>query len=466
MQGAFRSIGIHTYGGDPNSATVIGDHGIYFPDYLQAFVLGGSEMKQGMKSSFPGKVRLVKIPPRNPRGHVNGVGPDSSLVNGLHKSGGVESFAPPESVPPPGEEAFNFSSLLKTVTSVAKTIPPDVLSTATGVLSCLGPVGVGVGMVTNIVVQGLASRAESGGAESWSPETAMAGLPERAALAQAALTALGALMQSPNTEFQVVGLKLAEIAEGKAKALKPQYEKAAALAAPLIKDYTLRLALDEINRLQDPKSYEKSVATVELAPTAASRTDLTSSTKVESFTESFVAATAPRGEDTETVTLIRNAFKAAKPFLLKGALYVAADQALQRAQERRRGAGLQPFRAGGDLSEVGAVQALMGEALLRALPEVNFREIRDTGYIQAMGRLAKKMIVKAVVMQPMLAQGLDQIVKEVEKEKGGFDTAGSPDLREDRESKTESSKPTKGLTEAEIRRNADALMVVIGGKEA
>ena len=243
------AIGVHVYGGDPNSASVIGMYGNPFLDYVAAFDLHARKVQLPGAASTPG-IQYVTVPTsktpdvlkgpvdltrggigrftrehgfdhsnyssdqtadygHNGTHHYNG----NHYGNGNHYSGGHESYAGhsghhrskhsptinvtrshdlysrPGNVVSSGHSLNEegFFDFLKQGVKIGGPLLNGVLST--GLPMVLGPLGGPVGALASVAISAAGKLAESHtGAESFGDPTE--GVAERAILAEAAFTAM------------------------------------------------------------------------------------------------------------------------------------------------------------------------------------------------------------------------------------------------------------------------------------
>ncbi|KAL4924714.1 trypsin-like serine peptidase [Aspergillus undulatus] len=249
-------IGVHTYGGARNLATVIGRHGHFFEQYIDALDEHGGH---GQRYESYERQRRQYQP------SYRGRGEDQELVN----------------------------QILKLVRDFPSAIPQDILS-PDGKLS-LGQLGVPAGAVANIALSAAANAVREDvdtDKNNFERDQAFDGIVERAILAEAALIAVQEMSPRLRQNEHIFDTITEVVTE-----LLPSIQQAGSTVINTAQEPILRLALDEI-RNKDRGTYttrSRSIPSFRQSRGTASRRGL--SNKEASFADA-VSETA-RDERTE-----------------------------------------------------------------------------------------------------------------------------------------------------------------------
>ncbi|KAH0541692.1 hypothetical protein FGG08_003855 [Glutinoglossum americanum] len=232
------SIGVHVYGGDVNSASVIGFKGVIFEDCLSAF--NAKPISAPIKKQIPG-VDFVRIPPTEsrkpfPAGTAGGWGENGETANGhrgqISRNNHME------------DEGFfdDFIPTLKSAVKIGAPIASNVLQAGLPIL--FGPIGAPIAALASVALRAAGKAAESSSAsESFSLNARQDdGLVERAILAEAALAGVMALNKKTLAEENLFS-KMKDVA----KVLSPVVKEAAPKVMGVITEPALRVALDTLN---------------------------------------------------------------------------------------------------------------------------------------------------------------------------------------------------------------------------
>ncbi|KAF9741765.1 glutamyl endopeptidase [Paraphaeosphaeria minitans] len=430
--GKYAAIGIHTYGGMPNSATVLGYYGVPLPPYLLAFNSRSAEVRED--PLYPnGEYRTVKIPSDYPSGPMPKVEKPAQTGAGTTTTTTTttvskESFPVASTTSP---EFINVGDIFKTVKGVVDKIGPQILSTAVTALPSLGgPVGSVMGAVANMAISAIADGLEER-KESWNPSETLAGTPERAIMEQATLDALISISKQKGQEALVDEIlsKMEPIVQQS----QQQFESLASVASPLLQDYTIRVALDALGRKSSPNDFPTTV-TVDPAPP---------STK-ESLTEAVVLSNAiiqhstslssesGKEEGLNLVDIIKRAGHFAKGAAYSGALSATATAVVQHANKKRQLAGLPTFKMGDELNSAFAKQAMLGHAAYQAVMTMDQTKLAEAKFYDLMVLLAKKTAVQVITAYPGIQTDLptylNRLLDETKKESGNIGQTPVPIL--------------------------------------
>lgn len=408
--GKLASIGIHTYGGIINSATVIGLYGVLIMPYVLVTNLNLAEREYIKASEYPnGQYVITTIPNELPTVSAETAGPS------VPKDGA--STGRPESLPISAAtstsnpaEFFNLGDTFKSVARVVDKIAPTVLSSAATVIPSLGgPIGSVMGAIANaaisVVADGLKPRSES-----WKPEKTLAGTPELAIMEQAALDTLIIASKDPNQKALVDEI-LQNMGDIVVKS-KPQFENLALIVSPLLHDYTIRVALDTLGRKSSPTDYP-SKAPIPSAPTGNRESQ--SLSPEEAFSNTIIqhANSGKENLNTDMFNLIKRAGHYAKGAAYSGILSTTAIAIVQNANEKRKIAGLPVWKLGDDLTSTYAKQAMLGHAAYQAIMKMDQKKLADSKFFEIMVELAKVTTTQVMVAYPGIQKDLPDFLNKL-----------------------------------------------------
>ena len=264
------SIGAHVYGGDPNSASVIGRNGNPYKDYVATFdkSFPKAAAPPGIQS-FPG-LNFAQVPT------------DKKLSNG------EASFDDGQ------DEEADFLDFVKKAIGIGAPIAKEVLKEALPVF--LGPVGAPLGALAGLLLSATGKTAESlTGAESDTGKPIkLNGVAERALLGEAAFQAVMSMGKDKLEEEGFLEDMMKTV-----NTLRPIVEKVAPRIAPILTEPALRIALDTINKVSKPKAesggdfpVRRNIKRTESSFTRADR-------QTEAFMEALMGPTTldPTGEE-------------------------------------------------------------------------------------------------------------------------------------------------------------------------
>ncbi|KAF2450006.1 trypsin-like serine protease [Karstenula rhodostoma CBS 690.94] len=403
--GKFAAIGIHTYGGMPNSATVLGYYGVPISPYLLAFENKTAEFIES--SAYPnGEYRIVTIPSDLPSGPTAKVGATvQTSVGSTTTTAGKESFPAGSTTSP---EFINVGDIFKTVKGVVGKIAPKILSTAmTSLPSLGGPVGSVMGAVTNMAISAIADGLTER-KESWNPSETLAGTPERAIMEQAALDALIRISEQEGQEALVD--EILKAMEPIVQQSQQQFESLASIASPLLQEYTIRVALDALGRKSSPKDFPTTV-TVDPVPHSTKE----SLTEAMSLSNAIIHSTSLSSEAAQEglnlVNIIKRAGHFAKGAIYSGALSASATAVVQHANKKRQLAGLSAFKIGDDLTSAYAKQAMLGYAAYQAIMAMDQTKLAEAQFYELMVLLAKRTAVQVITAYPGIQKNRPKLNK-------------------------------------------------------
>ena len=426
---------------------------------------------------FPfGKASLIEIPSDEPEGSEapipnGGVAPvlngkpaereslaPGGLLNGTNGVNSTNGTINPE--------FFGLGSLISAVAPTALNLAGKVLGPAMTSL---------VGTVGNMAVSALAG-AVGQKTESFNVNADLVGTPHRAIMAQSSLDALNMVMSHPGNE-ELVAEILARM-EPKIKAVRETYELISPVLAPVVKEAVSDVVLFQQMRPNGSPANTDVVRIPELPwwPSPGTETGSDPAGSSQQFAEKLLdrynqvslarSGTESFGPVSQFMkNLILGSAKGTsglslvlKSKLLKPTLYAAADAMYSDAQRKRKQAGLDPWRKDAPVWEKAGLQAMLADALLDTLREIDPGKLKDSGFFDLMLDLGLKTGSQLMKSNPTAK---DDIMKAWEEwlNKMGSDKKAETDKPR---IKPSPSAPGMGRTEAEIAERVEAMKARYG----
>ena len=214
------AIGAHVYGGPFNSASVIGQYGKSYDDYLAAFNL--SIPKDGGLHLVPvrGNNTSTSLPGKYASDATKTMGGPATVPSRLRsKQPNQNGYTPPvpgtptksalavrTSGQPQMNEEFDFFGTLKKAAQIGAPILGNVLNTALPI--ALGPIGAPIEALAGFALSAAGKLSENTGVESSAAGTdPLEGSVERAVLAEATLSAIQNMDLSEDVEESILSVR-------------------------------------------------------------------------------------------------------------------------------------------------------------------------------------------------------------------------------------------------------------------
>ncbi|KAH0555794.1 hypothetical protein GP486_006262 [Trichoglossum hirsutum] len=407
-----RSIGVHVYGGDVNSASVIGVWGNTFEVFLSAFNLPAipAAGAPGVKS-IPG-LNFVSVPTSGAKKTVPGKIPNGGAVNG-HRGGAGESFGEHED-----DEGFfdDFLSTVKKAINIGAPIAGSILQA--GLPIAFGPIGAPIGALAGVALRaaGKAAEFEMAG-ESFSSDVKLDdGLVERAILGEAALA--GILSMSKET---LADESLFSHLKDIIKPLAPIIKTVAPKVIGTVTEPALRIALDALSKQNRPGTEANVIARVPkrsregfhaaLTGVSLKGADPNAKAFVEALLESSPDAESIWGDIASIGSVIAKAIVPPGPV---SSLISIGLSALAKSTES-------DFEGTSDASAAAAAvaisldglhqRAMLGEAALQALMQVPVEKLKEEGIFDIMASAIKAIAPTVFKAAPGIINAVVPIVK-------------------------------------------------------
>ncbi|KAH0536484.1 hypothetical protein FGG08_006637 [Glutinoglossum americanum] len=375
------SIGVHVYGGDVNSASVIGIYGNVFEDYIAAF--NTAPTKGPAVGSIPG-LSFIRVTPSRAKA-LPGTIANGEVANGHLKAHRVSTG---ESTLE-DDEGFlgDVAHTIKVGLRVGTPILGNILQA--GLPIAFGPIGAPIGALAGIALRAAGKAAESEVAgESFSIDTIQAdGLVERAILGEAALAGVMSMSKTALEEEGVFS-KMTDFI----KKSSPTVKVVAPKVMGVVMEPALRIALEALSEQGNPATTESGSAHLPreqgfhavLASASLGR-------RVDPDTKAFVEALLESSPDTESIwsSLLRTGASLGS-LIVKGTIPAGPVSTIVNAGLSALARSASEADIGGEVDSTTTSldglhqRAMLGEAALQALMLVPVERLKEENIFDKM----------------------------------------------------------------------------------